>query len=223
MLKKNASNITKGSTTGSVWGKSTRLTTGSGKTKASLKGLVGGRGINDLNHQIFQRMSDGTIKTCPKYYAWSQMMQRSNPNGSQYTGTTVDARWSRASVFFAWLDNNNWVPGNHIDKDILIPGNRHYSPETCLVVPRKVNLVVKLGRGYMVSGGRFATRVVQVDGSEGKLLKADTRELCMGLYRTEKAKVVREHAKLQNVAKIRDALNQFAANLESNLLPLKRA
>jgi hypothetical protein len=32
----------------------------------------------------------------------------------------------------------NWQ-GRHLDKDILIPGNKLYSPETCIFVPTEIN------------------------------------------------------------------------------------
>lgn len=38
--------------------------------------------------------------------------------------------------------DENWKPhmeGWHLDKDILLKGNKVYSPETCAFVPAKIN------------------------------------------------------------------------------------
>lgn len=56
--------------------------------------------------------------------------------------------------FGKWLDNNNrWA----IDKDILVKGNKVYSPETCCLVPMNVNSLFLKGeamRGDMPIGVR---------------------------------------------------------------------
>mgnify|MGYP003195460825 CR=1 FL=1 len=41
----------------------------------------------------------------------------------------------RQENFNKWLNNENW----DIDKDILIKGNKIYSPDTCVLVPHNVN------------------------------------------------------------------------------------
>jgi hypothetical protein len=36
------------------------------------------------------------------------------------------------------METKDWE-GKHLDKDILIPGNKHYSPDACLFVKRHIN------------------------------------------------------------------------------------
>lgn len=39
--------------------------------------------------------------------------------------------------FDKWLNNENWT----IDKDIIVKGNKIYSPETCCLVPNNINIL----------------------------------------------------------------------------------
>lgn len=55
-----------------------------------------------------------------------------------YNGCTVCDEWLYFSNFKKWFDEN-YVEGYHIDKDILVKGNKVYSPETCCFVPQEIN------------------------------------------------------------------------------------
>lgn len=59
-----------------------------------------------------------------------------------YKDCTVVAEWHNFQVFAKWYYKNynpeimqKW----HLDKDILVKGNKHYSPETCCFVPCEIN------------------------------------------------------------------------------------
>jgi hypothetical protein len=43
------------------------------------------------------------------------------------------------SRFIAWAETKDWEGKKHLDKDILIPGNKDYRPDACLVVDRLFN------------------------------------------------------------------------------------
>jgi len=97
-------------------------------------------GINDLKGD--KTRPNGT--DCPIYSKWSQMLQRcySEPylkNRPTYRGCTVCEEWKTFSNFMAWLTKQkNWEKFE-VDKDILVPGNKHYSPETCVLVSHDLN------------------------------------------------------------------------------------
>ena len=48
---------------------------------------------------------------------------------------SVCEEWKHFSNFKKWFDEN-YIEGFDIDKDILIKGNKVYSPEACSFVPR---------------------------------------------------------------------------------------
>lgn len=83
--------------------------------------------------------------------------------------------------------------GKHLDKDLLFPGNREYSPKTCLFVTRKVNNFVRVGccptnlsqRGLIIEKGpgRFYVRGIDIlSGDKLHLGVFSTREIAEGVW-----------------------------------------
>lgn len=83
------------------------------------------------------------------YAAWSQMLNRCyNGNEAQkrpayYGIATVCEEWQCFQTFAKWyFDNYYEVEGRlHVDKDILCHGNKVYSPDKCLLVPQRINML----------------------------------------------------------------------------------
>ncbi len=103
--------------------------------------LVHGIGINDLDEQVY--INCRAIKA---YDCWCQVLNRCYSIKSQikrptYVGCTVCDEWKYFSNFKKWHDEN-YREGFHLDKDILIEGNKVYSPETCVFVPQYLNAIL---------------------------------------------------------------------------------
>ena len=116
----------------------------SGKIADKRRRTVYGVGYLDTDIKIPAR---GTSYIRRVYDLWSNVLRRSygGYDGS-YDGVTVDPRWHSFRVF---LDTLPDVPGHdlfeagenvHLDKDILVPGNKVYSRDTCAFVPAFVNI-----------------------------------------------------------------------------------
>ena len=61
-----------------------------------------------------------------------------------YRGCSVAEEWHNFQNFAEWYHENYYDIGEgriHIDKDILVKGNRIYSPDTCLIVPQRINMI----------------------------------------------------------------------------------
>ena len=61
-----------------------------------------------------------------------------------YKGCSVCDEWHNFQNFAKWFDENYYQCGNektHLDKDILFKKNKIYSPDTCIFVPQKINLL----------------------------------------------------------------------------------
>ena len=62
----------------------------------------------------------------------------------EYKGCTVCEEWlNDKKSFYEWVDQNFYkIEGEEtvqLDKDILVPGNKVYSPETCIFAPKAIN------------------------------------------------------------------------------------
>jgi len=86
--------------------------------------------------------------TCTKnFIVWNQMLERCYYVKFQkiqptYIGCTVCEEWHNFQNFAKWYDNNYYeIEGQKmaLDKDILIKGNKVYSPDTCVFVPHDIN------------------------------------------------------------------------------------
>jgi len=111
--------------------------------------LVYGFGINDLDIPTRYFDENGVEKKIPSYRRWNGMIRRSYDEKfhkihPHYIGCTVSDKWKYFSKFKEWYDSH--VKENdlnyHLDKDLLIPGNKVYSPENCVFIPREINCLI---------------------------------------------------------------------------------
>jgi hypothetical protein len=115
--------------------------------------LVYGVGINDADYvtQLYEeygyvggKQKRKRVWVCPFYQTWKSMIERGYSERyklkyATYKDATVCEDWHRFSNFRAWMVRQAWE-GNELDKDLLFPGNKVYSPETCVFVSRQVNM-----------------------------------------------------------------------------------
>ena len=114
--------------------------------------LVYGVGINDLSYRVHvmeEVTKNGgkrirkSVFICKYYAVWKNMLTRcyskkfleSNQN---YIGTSVCSEWLSATAFKKWMEKQDWQ-GKSPDKDIIAPGSKLYSPETCAFVLQATN------------------------------------------------------------------------------------
>lgn len=100
--------------------------------------IVQGVGINDATTPVYHKGFPNA-----DYVAWSGMLMRCYCDKYQksyptYKGCSVCADWLRFSTFRIWY-STNYKEGFELDKDILVPGNKVYSPDTCRYVPHYIN------------------------------------------------------------------------------------
>lgn len=82
------------------------------------------------------------------YIKWKDMMQRCHDKEvhkkykPEYADKCVCEEWQNYANFKRWYDEHH-VFGNRIDldKDILKPGNKEYSPETCVLIEHYINTI----------------------------------------------------------------------------------
>lgn len=84
------------------------------------------------------------------YLTFKCMMERSFSKECKekyptYKDVTVCEEWHNFQNFAKWMEENynpEAMEGWHLDKDILVKGNKIYSPETCCFIPREVNTLL---------------------------------------------------------------------------------
>lgn len=122
---------------------------------------VFGVGILDVDY-IVEQWNGGNRIVCPYYRVWKNMLQRCyhKPKGS-YAGCYVFDGWHRLSEFKLWMEQQDWE-GNHLDKDLLVIGNKMYGPETCVFISADLNYFIsgntldgELPKGYYKRGSKF--------------------------------------------------------------------
>lgn len=107
---------------------------GAGCPKCHIDGnkrLICGVGVNDFYGK----------KTDRSYNVWTHLIKRcysKNKKGA-YKDCTVCDEWKLYSNFKKFYDDNCKNDTFHLDKDILVQGNKIYSPNTCLFVPEEIN------------------------------------------------------------------------------------
>jgi len=107
-----------------------------------MKKLVCGVGVNDANYFVNPTIN-GERVVCPFYSAWKHMLGRCYSAKFQagcptYTGCSVAPEWKSFMTFRSWMVERDWQ-GRQLDKDLLFPGNKVYSPQTCVFVSDGVN------------------------------------------------------------------------------------
>lgn len=105
---------------------------------------VGYIGIGKYNGNV--RTTDFMKKT---NNSWADMIRRCYYEKDRlihtaYKDCYVADTWHNYQNFAEWYENNYYqIEGErmHLDKDILYKNNSFYSPETCLIVPQRINMM----------------------------------------------------------------------------------
>jgi len=184
---------------------------------------------------------EGYIVTgCPFYRTWHNMLKRRQNLGDHrtYRDVTVCEEWKFFSAFIAWAETKDWEGKDQrkdLDKDILIPGNKDYRPDACLVVDHHINTQQLIDpRKYLddhpyPQGVQLSEREkgpdkywskIKIDGKQEWLGTFPTVEAASSAYCKEKADILRELAEKQEPI-LKEALLRWADIYENaNMKPL---
>lgn len=128
--------------------------------------LVAGWGVNDVDYEVQRYKTVNGVKklewVCPYYKDWKGMVYRCHDlkfqeNNRTYVGCTICEDWKYFSNFIKWVDSqpNRYWQNCSPDKDFILFGNKHYSPETVVYIPKKLNSFItdrKAKRGEFMIG-----------------------------------------------------------------------
>ena len=119
-----------------------------------------------------------------------------------YMGVTVCDEWLCYANFKEWYDKNIYEIKDEkvqLDKDILVKGNKIYSPETCIFAPQRINILFReLNNNEFPTleernNGTFAIRV-RMNGKSKRISGFKTKEKAEECYLKEKRRIIKEIA-----------------------------
>lgn len=185
-----------------------------------------GVGINDV---------DEMVVNTEYYKKWIVMLYRcyhptQKIHSKSYNCVSVCDEWLYLSNFKKWFENaeNGYRDGYELDKDLLIKGNKIYSPDTCCFIPSEINSIIKLRKKKR----KYPIGVIKVSrGNKNYRADMKSKSRCsstIGYYRTpeeafnaykiEKEKEIRKIAtkyfKEDKITqKVYNALMNFSINI----------
>ena len=182
----------------------------SGSIKDPYAPSVCGVGITGTK---YQPTINGVITK--EYELWCNMLKRCYSNNFQkknqtYEGCEVSDNFKSYEYFYEWCHKrvgfNNEGNENpfHLDKDLLIKGNKVYSESTCVFIPSEINSLLincTASRGeYLIGVSWHKTKkafVAQVNKNKGKqehLGFFNTEVEAFNAYKVAKESFIKEQA-----------------------------
>lgn len=166
--------------------------------------LVCGVGINDRRYPAKVHG-----KITKRYALWNSLLKRCYCPERQkkqptYIGCSVSENFKSYSYFHEWCQSQIGYnqSGFQLDKDLLLRGNKLYSEDTCVFVPRGLNVLLttcktargKLPVGVSVHQGKFVAECCTDKTSPRYLGRFNTSELAFQAYKQAKEAYIKLQA-----------------------------
>lgn len=150
-------------------------------------------------------------KSTKEYALWYDMNRRCIPNGAvqirrpSYIGCSVHPDFIKFQDFAEWCQHQIGFgsAGYDLDKDILVSGNKVYGPDTCVFVPREINILLThnrsnkglypVGVNYDTKRNKFQSKL-SVGGKTVSLGWFSTLNDAVDAYVNAKHKVIKQTA-----------------------------
>lgn len=151
------------------------------------------------------------------YNSWHDMLRRCydpklHKKRPTYKNCEVCEEWLNFQNFAKWYEDNYYEVDDKkmcLDKDILVKGNKIYSPKTCIFVPNDINVLFTkhdnnrgnypIGVSYNKANKKFIANCNIYDFKENKKKRIylgcyDTPEKAFEVYKQYKEKYIKEVA-----------------------------
>ena len=150
-----------------------------------------------------------------EYTLWCSMLKRCYSNTSKkrnptYEGCDVSDNFKSYEYFYEWcnkqigFDNEDDENPFHLDKDLLIKGNKVYSENTCVFIPKEVNTLLTkcealrgehlIGVHWSNSNKAFVAQVCKNKGKQEHLGFFKTEIEAFNAYKKAKEAFIKEQA-----------------------------
>lgn len=169
-----------------------------------------------------------------EYRLWMDMLRRCYSDGFRkknptYKDCEVSDNFKSYEYFYEWCQNQIGfnVEGWHLDKDLLVKGNKVYSENTCVFIPQEINsMLIKsdkrrgeylIGACWHKKGKAFVATVNKNKGKSEHLGLFNTELEAFNAYKTAKESFIKEQAnKWKSQVDIRayNALMNYEVNID---------
>ena len=182
------------------------------------KKLILGVGINDADYAVAPKINGKQVR-CRIYDTWRSMLvrcydQKLLEKYPTYLGCSVDKEWHSFMTFRAWMLVQDFE-GKQLDKDLLYPGNKVYSKDTCVFISNALNSFMTertalrglLPLGASAHGNKFRSECSNPFTKTSKYLGTfSTPEEAHLAWKRYKHELALEYAKLETDPRIIKAL-----------------
>lgn len=157
------------------------------------------------------KVTENSITT-PHYRVWHSLIRRVHDTkflekNPAYKNCTITDSWYNFQNFAKWYDANHYEVKNEtveLDKDILVKGNKLYSPDTCVFAPKRINLLftkkdshrgdLPVGVVFKKTSGKYTAQCNDGKGNSIRIGHYDTLEKAFLSYKNYKESLIKEIA-----------------------------
>ena len=200
----------------------------SGKVKDPYTPSVYGVGVSGTKYLI----SEGDVLT-KEYTLWVGMLQRcysdtSKKKNPTYIDCEVSDKFKSYEYFYEWCNEqiSFGVDGFELDKDLLVKGNKVYSEDSCIFIPKDINLLLTkceasrgkhlIGVSWSNTNNAFVAMVRKNKGKSEYLGHFKTELEAFNAYKKAKENYLKEQAnkyKSQIDLRAYNALMNYEVNI----------
>lgn len=188
--------------------------------------LVLGVGYSDIEFACQIKILDKKL-IHPAYEHWRGLLRRcfdpvEKSKHTTYENANVCTDWLKFSKFLSWWEMNYTV-GYSLDKDLLIRGNKYYSPDTCLFIPKSINSFLTTSSK---TRGEYCLGVHRHNNKFRAQISILNKNVTIGYYETEiEAHKAWQQSKLKRAKELKQeyaleqlqyVINRLQADIDEN-------
>ena len=199
-----------------------------GNVKDQYAPSVYGVGVTGTKYPV----SEGGVLT-KEYMLWCNMLQRcysdtSKKKNPTYIACEVSDKFKSYEYFYEWCNEqiSFGVDGFELDKDLLVKGNKVYSEDSCIFIPKDINLLLTkctasrgeylIGVSWSNTNNAFMAMVRKNKGKSEYLGHFKTELEAFNAYKEAKETYIKEQAnkyKSQIDLRAYNALMNYEVNI----------
>lgn len=191
-----------------------------------------GLAINDSKYNT-HIVIEGKRYRCPYYCVWHDMIRRClsdkfKAKNITYKDCSVCEEWLTFSNFRRWMEQQDWQ-GKQLDKDIIKPSNKIYSPENCAFISPALNCLFHASKKrpskfqgvYPSESGRKFKAYMRTSCKSNFLGSFNSEEEAAIAYLSAKIELAKSLAKEERNLAVTKGVNLRIRKMEAEIQSIK--